>query len=134
LRSATGKRLIIAWDGGGKVCALVDDILRLPPRHIGDASLFVTRQGKPDGSEDGSANAVDSFWKRFIRKPLNETALTECFQEGDLWAKVASESASREEASERLAHASTDITKREYRRKSVTVKPLILDITRANKK
>ena len=44
--------------------------------------------------------------------------------ERDLRAKVASESGSLAEASERLGHADTAITQRAYRRKPVRVQPL----------
>jgi hypothetical protein len=68
-------------------------------------------------------------------KALARTELTERFQERDLRAKTASDSATLEEASERLAHASTAITKRVYRRKPTKVKPLIpgATITRASR-
>ena len=68
-----------------------------------------------------------------MRKAMNQTKLTERFQERDLRAKVTSESTSLEEASERLAHASTATTKRIYRRKPAKVKPLILEVTKSNK-
>jgi len=129
----TGKRLIIEWDADDELKAVISDIQRLPPRRIGDAPLFVTRQGKPYIKEDGSANAFDSLWQRFTRKALNQTDLTKRFQERDLRAKVASESASLEEASERLGHASTATTKRIYRRKPAKVKPLILGVTKSKK-
>ena len=63
-----------------------------------DAPLPVTRQGKPFIKEDGSENAFDNLWQRFMRKALDHTDLTVRFQERDLRAKVASESASLEEA------------------------------------
>jgi len=94
----TGKRLIIEWGEDDELQAVISGIQRLPPRRIGDAPLFVTRQGKPYIKEDGSANAFDSLWQRFMRKALDQTNLTERFQERDLRAKVASESASLEEA------------------------------------
>lgn len=46
-RQSSGKRLIIEWDDSGELRALVDEILKIRPRRIGDAPLFVTRQGKP---------------------------------------------------------------------------------------
>ncbi len=49
---------------------------------------------------------------------------THRFQERDLRAVVASKSSTLEEASERLGHAGTEITKRVYRRKPTMVKPL----------
>lgn len=129
----TGKRLIITWDDDGELQAVVEAIKKLPPRRIGDAPLFVTRQGKAYIKDDGSANAFDSLWQRFMRKALDKTKLSERFQERDLRAKVASESATLEEASERLAHASTETTKRIYRRKPAKVKPLILAATKTAK-
>ena len=112
---------------------LIDAIKKLPPRRIGDAALFVARQGKSYLKEDGSANAFSSLWQRFMRKALDKTELVERFQERDLRAKVASESATLEEASERLAHASAATTKRIYRRKPARVQPLILGVTKSNK-
>ena len=47
------------------------------------------------------------------------------FQERDLRAKVASDSDTLVEASERLGHASTEITQRVYSRKPVRVKLLL---------
>ena len=55
---------------------------------------------------------------------MKDTAVTDRFQERDLRAKVASESNSLVEASERLGHADTAITHRVYRRKPVRVQPL----------
>ncbi len=72
--------------------ALVDEILKIPPRGIGDAPLFATRQGKPYNDALGRCNAFDSLWQRFMDKVMKDTAVTERFQERDLRAKVASES------------------------------------------
>ena len=58
-------------------------------------------------------------------KILADTNVSERFQERDLRAKVASESDTLIEASERLRHADTNITQRVYRRKPVRVQPLI---------
>ncbi len=52
------------------------------------------------------------------------TKVSERFQESDLRAKVASDSDSLVEASERLGHADTSITQRVYRRKPVRIQPL----------
>ena len=73
----------------------------------------------------GKSNAFDSLWQRFMDKALAETTVTDRFQERDLRAKVASDSDTLVEASERLGHASTEITQRVYRRKPVRVKPLL---------
>lgn len=119
---STGNRLIFEWDDALR--AVVDEIKQIKPRRIGNSNLFVTRQGKPYIDANNKCNAFDSLWQRFMDKVLAETGVTERFQERDLRAKVASDSASLVEASERLGHASPEITKRIYRRKPVVVQPL----------
>ena len=123
-KQSTGKRLIIEWDQEGDMRALSDEILRIPPRRIGDAPLFGTRRGKSYIDYQGRCNAFDSLWQRFMDKVLAETKVAERFQERDLRAKVASDSDSLVEASERLGHADTAITQRVYRRKPVRIQPL----------
>jgi len=124
-RRKTQKRLIISWDEAGELRTLCDSILKIPPSRIGDAHLFTTRQGKCYVDERGKSNAFDSLWQRFMDKVLTETKVSDRFQERDLRAKVASDSDTLLEASERLGHASTEITQRVYRRKPVRVQPLI---------
>ena len=121
---STGKRLIIEWDDSGELRAAVDEILRIPPRRIGEAHLFTTRNGKAYIDAKGFCNGFDSLSQRFMDKVMAETKVTDRFQERDLRAKVASDSDTLIEASERLAHADTAITQRVYRRKPVRVKPL----------
>jgi len=123
-KMSTGKRLIIEWDQEGDMRALLDEILKIPPSRIGDAPLFVTRQGKSYIDNQGRCNAFDSLWQRFMDKVMGKTKITERFQERDLRAKVASDSNSLIEASERLGHADTSITQRVYRRKPVRIQPL----------
>jgi integrase len=122
---SSGKTLIIEWDAAGELRGLVDEILALPPSpRIKSAPLFVTRQGKAFIREDGRANGFDTAWGRFMTKLVAETDVTR-FQERDLRALVASESATLQEASDRLGHSDTAITRRVYRRKPVRVKPLL---------
>ena len=123
-RQSTGKRLIIEWDKDGDMRLLVDEILRIPPRRIADAPLFVTRQGKSYIDSQGRCNAFDSLWQRFMDKVMEHSKIAERFQERDLRAKVASESDNLVEASERLGHSDTAITQRVYRRKPVRIQPL----------
>ena len=123
-KETTGKRLIIEWDQDGDMRALLDEILQIPPSRIGDAPLFVTRQGKPYIDKRGKCNAFDSLWQRFMDKVMSNTKVTDRFQERDLRAKVASESDNLIEASERLGHADTAITQRVYRRKPIRIQPL----------
>jgi integrase len=124
-KDSTGIRLIIEWDPAGELRELVEEILRLPPRRVGDVPLFVTREGMPYIKESGSANAFDSLWQRFMDRVMKETKVKDRFQERDLRAKVASDSDTLQEASQRLGHADSAITQRVYRRKPVRVQPLI---------
>ena len=122
-KKTSGKRLIIEWDKDGELRAVIDEILRVPPRRIGDAPLFITRDGNSYINANGQARAFDNLWQRFMDKV--EAAGVSRFQERDLRAKVASDSDSLVEASERLGHADTAITQRVYRRKPVRVQPLV---------
>ena len=124
-KNTSGKRLIIEWDEFGELRALVNEIQRIPPRRIGDAPLFTTRKGKAYIDGQGRCNGFDSLWQRFMDKVLKETQVSDRFQERDLRAKVASDSDTLIEASERLGHADTGITQRVYRRKPLRVQPLI---------
>lgn len=124
-KDSTGMRLIIEWDAAGELRDLIEEILRLPPRRVGDVALFVTREGRPYIKDNGSANAFDSLWQRFMDRVMAETKVKDRFQERDLRAKVASDSDTLQEASQRLGHADSSITQRVYRRKPVRVQPLI---------
>ena len=123
-KHSSGRRQVFEWGINSRQRAVIDEILRIPPRRIGDAPLFVTREGKPYIHEDGSANAFDSLWQRFMDRVLRDTAVEERFWEKDLRAKVASDSATLQKASDRLGHATTETTKRVYRRKPVHIKPM----------
>ena len=57
-------------------------------------------------------------------KVLAETKVTERFQERDLRAKVATDSESLVEASQRLGHSDTAITQRVYRCRPVVIEPV----------
>lgn len=124
-QKTTAMRLIIQWDELGEMRKVIDDITAL----TSDASefLFTTAAGQPFCDENCSCDQFDTIWHRFMKHLLETTKIKERFQERDLRAKVASESDSLQEASDRLGHAGTAVTKRVYRRKPVTVAPLIRD-------
>jgi len=124
-KNTTGKRLIFEWDEEGEMRNLIDDILKLPPRRIGDVCLFTTRQGKSYINNQGKANAFDSLWQRYMNRVIELTNVEDKFQERDLRAKVASDSETLQEASERLGHGTTETTNKVYRRKPLRIKPLI---------
>ncbi len=120
------KKTIIEWDEDGEMKDLINEILLIPPRRIGEVHLFTTRQGKPYyNPETMKCNAFDSSWQRFKDRIMKLTKVNENFHEHDLRAKVASDSGTLQEASDRLSHSSTEITKRVYRRKPTIVQPLI---------
>ncbi len=116
----TGKRLIIAWTD--TLRQAVEEARDVRPKDIAPW-LFCTRRGKPYLKSDGSANAFDSLWQRFMDRALKETRLEVRFQERDLRAKTASDMP-LELATALLGHADPRITKRVYRRKPDVVKPL----------
>ena len=120
----TGKRLIIAWTDALRQAVGEAMAARPRPRIVPIASwLFCTRRGEPYVKPDGSANAFDSLWQRFMDKVLRETSLQERFQERDLRAKTASDMP-LELASALLGHADVRITQKVYRRRPDVVKPL----------
>ena len=102
---------------------IVETIKQIKPRRIGDTYLFTTRKGECY-IKNGKANAFDSMWQRFMNKVLEETKVTDRFQERDLRAEVATDSATLQDASDRLEHTDTAITNRVYRRKPVVIKPI----------
>ena len=120
----TAKRYIIEW-GNGELKSLIEEIKSFPPHRIGDAHLFITRQCKPYyNPETMKCNAFDSMWQRFMDRVMETTKVTDRFHEHDLRAKVASDSETLEEASARMTHSSTEITKEVYRRKPEIIPPL----------
>jgi len=113
-----GKFSLIEWND--ELRMTFEGALRVPPRLR--QYVFCTREGKqftPDG--------FSTAWQRLIGKAL-KNGLKERFTFNDLRAKSASDADSDEEASARLNHTSTAITRRVYRRKPRRAKALrILD-------
>jgi integrase len=62
--------------------------------------------------EDGTANAFDSLWQRFMARVLAKTTVEERFTEHDLRAKSASDAETPDRAQELLAHADSATTRR----------------------
>lgn len=84
--------------------------------------LFCTRNGNPYVKDDGSANAFDSLWQRFMKKVVTDTKVSKRFQEKDLRKKTASDM-SLEMAKQLLGHTSASTTRRHYRLTGDRVKP-----------
>lgn len=117
----TGKKLIIEWTPALRRAA--DEALAARPVDIA-RWLFCTRRGAPYVRDDGTANAWDSMWQRFMDRVLAETKVKERFTEHDLRAKCASDAETLAHAQQLLAHADSATTQRIYRRKPERVKPL----------
>ena len=108
--------------GGDELRAAVELAKRSSAKVYG-LTLFATRRGDPYVKADGSANAWDSLWQRFMAKVV--AAGIERFTEHDIRAKVGSDAESLERAKEILTHApGSTITDRVYRRKPDRVRPL----------
>lgn len=113
----TGKRLIIEWTPALRQA--VDAALDARGRGA-SKWLFRTNRGNPYIREDGTANAFDSLWQRFMRKVVD--AGVGRFQEKDLRKKTASE-IPLDHAQQLLGHASASTTERHYRILGDRVKP-----------
>jgi len=119
--NTTGKKLIIEWTDALKQA--VEEVKAARPVDIGPL-LFCTKGGDCYVKDDGSASSWDSMWQRFMDRVLSETKVKERFTEHDLRAKCASDAKSLEHAQQLLTHASSETTKRIYRRRPERVKPL----------
>lgn len=119
-RNTTGKKLIIELTP--ELSEILNGI-KGNAKKITSIWLFHTRLGQPYIKADGSANAFDSLWQRFMKKALKKTDLKERFTEHDLRAKAASDT-ELEHAQKLLGHASSETTERIYRRKAEMVKPI----------
>ncbi len=126
--SKTGKSLLIQYTPA------LEEVLasskKLKPQVPG-RYLLRNMQGKPYTSNGFSANwqrlmtkAVKSGIERFSFHDIRSKSGIERFSFHDIRSKSASDSDSLQEASERLGHSSTSLTKRTYYRKALPVKPL----------
>lgn len=119
---STGVRLIIAWTDELRSAVAAAKAAR--PVQLAQF-LFCNRDG--DGyfkEENGRAGGWESMWSGFIKRVLTETKVKERFTEHDFRAKCGSDAESLEHAQKLLAHASSNTTKRFYRRKPEIVKPI----------
>jgi len=114
---SSARRIIIPWSE--ELAAWKSFTLK--HRVASDSDLvFITSRGQPYLKPNGTANAFDTLWKRFMNEALEKTDLKERFQQLDLRPKTASDT-DLQHASRLLVHTTEDITKKVYRRKGDTV-------------
>ena len=113
--SKTGAGLLILYSPA--LQAVLDRAKKLKPQVGPGQFLIRSRSGKRYTSSGFKAN-----WQRLMKKAMDLGI--EHFTFNDIRAKNASDSESLQEASDRLGHASTAITKRVYFRKPMHVKPI----------
>jgi len=110
--SKTGRGLIIAYSAD--LTAVLERAKMLKPHFR--QPLIATRQGKAF-----TANGFGTLWRRAMVAALPEGAR---FTFNDLRSKSASDTPDLAEASARLGHTSTAVTKRHYVRKPAVVQAL----------
>ena len=124
-KDTTGRRHIYLWDEDGDLRATVAQVLALYGKRREDSPLFCTVNGDSYlDTSTGQTYGFNSVWSRFMKRLIENTDVEESFGDRDLRAKVAGDSDTLEDASNRLGHADTSITKRVYRRKPVSIRPL----------
>ncbi len=114
-------RLIINWSPTLRT-TVEEALAARPGRHV--PWLFCTTHGECYVREDGSANAWDCMWQRFMERVLKETRVEKRFTEHDLRAKCGSDADSLEHAQALLAHADSATTKRIFRGRPDRIDPL----------
>jgi integrase len=117
--SKTGRAVVFEWSD--ELRAAVELAKRSNAKKFG-LTLFATRNGAPYVKADGSTNAWDSLWQRFMAKVV--AAGVPRFTEHDLRAKVGSDAESLDRARGILTHApGSAITDRVYWRKPDRIRP-----------
>lgn len=123
----TGKRLRFPLRGTDSSSTTVSQALgAISAYYKGRTSkyVFFTREGKCYYNfELRRAPGFLSMWQRSMKKALEQTKLQESFTEHDLRAKVGSDLSSDLAAQTLLAHSSTALTQKHYRRKGTLVEP-----------
>jgi integrase len=116
--SKTGKYLIMGWTD--ELREAINAAIGARPKDI-VPWLFCTRNGDPYIHDNGSANAFDSLWQRFMARVVANTKVAR-FQEKDLRKKTASDMGLIE-AQRLLGHTTSATTERHYRLRGEIVRP-----------
>ncbi len=118
--SKTGKRLIIEMTP--ELLRAMQSAQEARPVDL-SPWLFCDARGGCYMRDDGTAPAFKTRWQRFVRQVMDETKITERFQESDIRARSAADAGSLENAQALLGHASPETTRRIYLRAPQRVKP-----------
>lgn len=92
---------------------VVEEILAIPPRRIGSAHLFLTRNGRPYIDFEGDTSSFNTMWTRYMAKAVKMGHVSERFTENDL-RKKAVDGESLQRAQELLRHTTAQTTKKHY--------------------
>jgi len=114
--SKSSQNIVIEWTPALR--AAVDKIRSLK-RPVRGLHLFCRRDGQPY-----RLNGIGSMWQRKMKAAVTIGVLAEPFWEHDIRAKTGSDMETVEQATELLAHSSSQVTRDSYRRAPVRVKPL----------
>lgn len=141
MRAITGEQKLGRIYARNKELEMIMDLVL---SDCGQKYLFETKEGNPYiNFEKDTTDGFDSVWQRTKQRAIASGEMYQCFdpnkkgymeleearakklplvfQERDLRAKVASDSANITEAQQRLGHTSSLITQRVYNRKKIVI-------------
>ncbi len=118
--SKRGKPIIIQWT---ETLRYVTQQL-LDQRPVDISPYVVCNRSGQGYSEGKDSSGFGSIFTRFMDRAIAETKLKERFTIHDVRAKCASDIKCDEDARRLLSHASVNTTRKIYRRKAETVRPL----------
>ena len=115
-QTSSGAKILIPWTP--ELLEWRDYTMKNRPSYP-TKEVFITTRYQPY-QRNKKTSAFDTLWQRFIKRALDETNLTDSFQQRDLRAKTASDT-DLQHASKLLGHTSQDMAKIVYRRHGDTV-------------
>lgn len=115
-----GRQVIVSWSD--ELRAAVDAAKEARPTL--SPYLFCNRSGECYIKDDGTASGWDSMWQRFMKRLIDETQVELRFTEHDIRAKSGSDAGDLERARQLLAHKTSAITLKVYRRRPEVIPPL----------
>ncbi|MGH1376646.1 MAG: tyrosine-type recombinase/integrase [Alphaproteobacteria bacterium] len=119
--SKTGKKIIFTWTDALKEA--IENAKACRPVDI-SPHLFCTKRGEAYINERGQYSGFNSIWRRFMKRVLEETKVSEKFTEHDIRGKVGSDAKDTQRAQKILTHTDVKTTLRSYRRGAEKVEPV----------